>query len=60
MDWVSDALDQVPKLQDYPLIAKNFDDDMVDTNAWTKKYEKPKKDTTPPPTQDGHCPLNQK
>lgn len=56
IEWVLDALDQVPKLQDYPLKAINFDDDMIDANAWTKKYEKPKKDVTPPPTPQRNGP----
>jgi len=34
----------------YPLKASNFDDDIVDTNSWTKKYEKA--DTPPPQSNE--------
>ena len=54
MEWINDALDEVPKLEAYPLKAKDFDQNMIDSNAWRQhKFEaaKPKQPIQPIPPQ---------
>ncbi|KAL7551491.1 hypothetical protein ACHAWF_014674 [Thalassiosira exigua] len=35
--WVADALGEVPPLKEYPLKARDFDEDMIDSNYWRKR-----------------------
>ena len=37
LGWVLDALQQVPKLQDYPLKAKDFNDTILDSTDWRNR-----------------------
>lgn len=40
MGWITDAVSQVPQLQDYPLKAKDFDEDMINSDYYWRKGQR--------------------